>query len=477
MRRRGRRGAGRVRLAVAGAAVILVVAVLVAALSGGGPPPLPLPGIGRPARSGDPFAYVPSRQAALVARATAGSANVLFAKSPGGAPATAARVAGLRSLIDRAAAGSGVDADTLEGIAFLESAGDPNAIAGTDPANAAGLTQIVAETGQSLLGMHIDLGESRRLTAQIDRAYALGDGARVAKLQRARARIDDRFDPVKALSATVRYLQLARRRFGRADLAVESYHMGIGNLENVLSAYDGGQSVPYVQLYFDTSPDHNGSAYRLLSGFGDDSWTYYWRVLGAEQIMRLYRSDPAALRRLSGLQTAAGSNAEVLHPPDRTPTFADPGALEDAYATRQILPLPSNAKALGLAYDPAMGSPARRLGVSAAVYRGLRAPALDLLIELAAQVRTLSGGLAPLTVASTVTDEPYQRALGISDPPAAAGWSFTIARRYVREAQAVAFQAMLDRLQSLNLIAWERFPGEIEITVASDAGDVIVNGP
>jgi hypothetical protein len=456
---------------------VLLIAVLVATLSGGGPPPVPLPGIGRPARSGDPFAYVPARQTALIARATAGSANVLFTKSPGGAPATAARVDAFRGLIDRATTGTGVDSNTVQGIVLLESAGDPNAIAGTDPANAAGLTQIVAETGQSLLGMHIDLVRSRQLTAQINKAYAVGDSARAASLRRARARIDDRFDPAKALAATVRYLQLAKRRFGRADLAVESYHMGIGNLGNVLSAYDGGQAVPYVQLYFDTSPDNHRAAYRLLSGFGDDSWTYYWRVLGAEQIMSLYRSDPAALRRLSGLQTAAGSSAAVLHPPDRTATFADPGALGTAYSTRQVLPLPSNAKALGLAYDPAMGSLAHRLGASAALYQGLRSPALDLLIELAGRVRTLSGGLAPLTVTSTVTDQRYQRALGINDPPAAAGWSFTIARRYVGKAQALAFQAMLDRLQSLNLIAWERFPGQIEITVASDAGQAIVNGP
>ena len=71
---------------------------------------------------------------------------------------------------------------------------------------------------------------------------------------------------------------------------------------------------------------------------------------------------------------------------------------------------------------------------------------------------------------STVTDERYQRALGISDPPAAAGWSFTIARRYVdARRRPRAFQAMLDRLQALNLIAWERYPDEIEVTVASDA--------
>jgi len=465
------------RLAAAGAVVVLGIALLVALLSSGGPPPLPLPGVGRPARAGDPFAYVSGRAADLVARATAGNANVLFAKSPGGAFDSAARVAAFRARIEAATSGTGVDPDTLEGIVFLESAGDANAIAGSDPANAAGLTQIVAETGQSLLGMHIDLARSRRLTAQIAQAEAAGDAARVLRLQRARARVDDRFNAVKALAATVRYLELGRRRFGRADLAVESYHMGIGNLGDVLSRYDGGQPVPYVQLYFDTAPDHHRAAYELLSGFGDDSWTYYWRVLAAGQIMRLYRSDPAALRRLASLETAAGSSALALHPPDRTQTFGDPGALDSAYATRTILPLPSNAKALGLAYDPAMGSLAHRLGVTPALYRGLRAPALDLLVELAARVRTLSGGLSPLIVTSTVSDVRYQRLAGSGDPPAAAGWSFTIARRYVGEAQALAFQAMLDRLQSLNLIAWQRYIDEIEITVASDADRVIVNGP
>src|SRR5205807_7274143 len=123
------------------------------------------------------------------------------------------------------------------------------------------------------------------------------------------------------LAATVRYLRFAEARFGRLDLAVESYHMGIGNLAGVLAAYGGGSAVPYVQLYFDTSPDHHGSAYRLLSSFGDDSWTYYWRVLAAAQIMGLYRTDRAALERHSSLQTAAGSAELVLHPPDLNPSL------------------------------------------------------------------------------------------------------------------------------------------------------------
>jgi hypothetical protein len=431
----------------------------------------------KPARAGDPFGYVPSRQAALITRATDGNANVLFAKSPGGAFATAQRVASFRGLIDAATTGTGVDANTLEGIVFLESAGDPNAIAGSDPAAAAGLTQIVAQTGQSLLGMHIDLGRSRQLTVAIDQASGLGQEATVVRLQRERARIDDRFNPVRALAASVRYLELAHHDLGRWDLAVVSYHMGIGNLQNVLSAYDGGRPVPYVQLFFDTAPNRHPAAYQLLSGFGDDSWTYYWRVLAAERIMQLYRADPAALRTQAALQTATGSAAYVLHPPDPSRTFADPTQLDFAYAKRVILPLPANARALGLAYDPGMGALSHRLGVASALYRGLRAPALDLLIELAARVRTLAAGAAPLIVASTVIDQRYQQTLGINDPTTAEGWTFTIARRYVSEAQRVAFQAMLDRLQSLNLIAWQRYPTEIAVTVAADAGRVIVNGP
>ncbi|MGI8411861.1 MAG: hypothetical protein ACR2LV_03955 [Solirubrobacteraceae bacterium] len=467
----------RARLAVIAAAGVLLVAVILAALHGGGSPPrLPLPGLARPARAGDPFAYSAARQGEFESRAATGNAHVLFTQSPGGAIATAARVAAYRGAVNRAAAGTGVDPDILEAIVYLESAGRANVTAGRDPAAAAGLTQILAQTGQALLGMRIDLPRSRQLTAAIDRAAALGQDALVSRLQRQRAAIDDRFDPAKALAATVRYLELARRRFGRADLAVVSYHMGIGNLSQVLGDYDGGRSVPYAQLYFDSSPDHHATAYALLSSFGDDSWLYYWRVLGAVQIMRLYRSDRVALARLAGLETADGSGAQVLHPPDRTTSFADPGALARAYATRAILPLPSDPAKLGLRYGAALGSLAARVGAHATLYRGLRPAALDLLIELAARVRALSGASAPLTIASAVTDQRYQRLRGFADPPASAGYTFEIARTYASRAQALALQAMLDRLQALDLIAWVRGPSTIEITVASDASQVIVGG-
>jgi hypothetical protein len=458
-------------------AAIVAIVVLVIGLGGSSQPALPLPGIGRPARGGDPFAYSPSRQADFVARAVAGNDHVVYALSPGGVIATAARVARWRALVERATAGTGIDPNVLEGIVYLESAGRPNVIAGVDPAAAAGLTQILAQTGQALLGMHVDLRRSRALTAQIDRAYAAGRPALMARLQARRALIDDRFDPLKALRATVRYLRLAERRFGRLDLAVESYHMGMGNLQTVLDLYDGGQPVPYGQLFFDTSPDDHAPAYGLLQSLSDDSRLYWWRVLASVRIMRMYRTDRPALERMASLEDATDSDARVLHPPDRTQVFADPSALRAGFATRAVLPLPSNPDELGLSYAPSMGRLARRFGEPARLYRGLRPAALDLLIELAARVRALSGVSAPLKVTGTVTDKRYADALGGAPVLSSAGWTFQIARDYASRAQAEAFQAMLDRLQALNLIAWTRTLYTIDVTVASDASKAIVNGP
>ena len=473
-RPRQARGLRNPRLVLALSAVVLAIAVIVAQSQGGGGVRVPLPGIGKPARAGDPFGYIASRESAFVERASSGSAQVLFTKSPGGVIATAARVAGYRPLIDAATRGSGIDPNLLEGIVFVESAGRPYVVAGSDAADAAGLTQILAETGQSLLAMHIDLAQSRKLLRAIGNA---GSPSEVSRLLRRLARADDRFDPRKALAATVRYLQTAQRHFGRADLAIVSYHMGIGNLSNVLSAYDGGHAVPYGQLYFDTAPDHNSRAFHLLAGFGDQSSLYYWRVLGAVQVMKLYRSDRSALARLAGLQTSRASTAAVLHPPDRTPSFSDPAAISSAYARRELVRLPVNGAKLGLAYGASIGASARRLGVPPALYRGLRPAALDLLVELAARVKALSGSSAPLTVASAVTDARYQHLAGTSDPQSDSGYSFQIERTYASHAQAAAFQAMLDRLQALNLIAWERSPSTITVTVATDASRVIVDGP
>ncbi|HTU29252.1 MAG TPA: transglycosylase SLT domain-containing protein [Solirubrobacteraceae bacterium] len=449
-----------------------MVLILVLLLTGGHRriPGAPPGGVAVEAHSTDPFSYATSRAVQFTERAAAGNATVLFTKSPGGALATAERVARWRPLIDAAVKGTRIDPSLLEGLVFVESAGRPGVIAGTSVTDAAGLTQILASTATSLLGMHINLARSRSLTNQIESFNGSGKAGqrKLARLVRERQAADPRFDPRAEIDATVRYLQDAERTFGREDLAFASYHMGIGNLQSVLRLYNGGHPVPYVQLYFDTAPDRHGAAFHLLQGFGDDSALYYWRILGAVQIMHLYRTDRAQLRREISWQLADDAGGTMLHPPGDPARWSTPSQLSAAYGRHELVPLPSNASALGLAYDSSLGAQARRISAPRSLYRGLRPVALHELEVLADRIRALSGA-SPLRVASTVQDLKYQQAAGLAQPLAATGWQFEIARHYRSGAQAGAFQELLDRLQSLDLIAWAPDGAVIDITVASDA--------
>jgi hypothetical protein len=414
-----------------------------------------------------PFAYDADERADYERRAALGLSHVLYAKSPGGVLASARRTAHWRPLVDATARRHHLDADTLEAIVFLESAGRPDAMASASVRSAAGLTQILAETGQNLLGMHIDLHASARLTRGIAR------GHRVRAREAERRRVDERFDPAKAIEGAARYLDFAKAKLGRDDLAVVAYHMGVGNLQQALSAY-GQSSIPYAELYFDSSPLRHPKAWSKLASLGDDSSTYLWRVLAAKDIMALHRHDPKELERLAVLQSHKASAEEVLHPQDATKVYADPFAVGRARASGELRALDARELAgYGVRIDPHMGELAGRIGQSARLYRALRPAALAMLEAIGAGTRVI-GHARPLVVTSTVRDERYQKVLAASDLEAThayslhtTGYAFDIARTYVSRAQALAFQFVLDRLTARGLIAWVREPGAIHITVAS----------
>jgi hypothetical protein len=422
--------ARRRRLALLAGVVLAVPAVALLA-RGSDSPPQGLPVIPTPpgARHGDavpdPLAWTPARAAGFARRAAAGTSHVLYARSPGGVALSAERTLRFRPQVERVAKRVGVSADRLEALVFLESAGRPDALAPGGIEGAAGLTQILAETGRDLLGLRVDTRASARYTARIDRAIARLRFKRAARLSRARKRVDERFDPAKALAATGRYLALAKRRFGREDLAFVSYHMGIGNLQDVLAAYGHG-TVPYARLYFDSTPLHHAAAYRRLAGFGDDSSNYFWKLGAAERILHLARRDPAALIRQNTLQTGADSARLVLHPPGSAPS----GGLE---------PLPDRT---------------RDTGLRAPAGARLRPEALGAALYIGAEVKAISHARA-------------LRVTGTADPPR--GWSFAIARTYASRRQALAFQYVLDRLQVLNVIAWSRSARAIHVTAGDQA--------
>ena len=426
----------------------------------------------------DPLAYKDrGDDPRLEDRAAAGLSHVLYAKSPGGAIATAARTARFRPLVEAAAAHHGIDPDTLEAIVFLESAGRPEAQASSDLSSAVGLTQILAQTGSGLLHMHVDLARSRKLTKKLGKALAKHKTAEAARLRAQRRKADERFDPKKSLEATGRYLTFAKPLLGhRDDLAVESYHMGVGNLQSVLAAYGAkAASTSYTQLYFGSTPLRHAAAYAKLAALGDDSATYLWRVLAAKRIMRLYRQDPSELTRLQDLHARKATAEEVLHPEGSTQIYATPSEVAAARARGDLRALPANAEDLHLHIDKGMGSLAKKLHRQRTLYRALRPDALAVLIYIAAGVREISGS-GSLTVTSTVRDTSYQRLLikrNIQATPEyslhTTGFAFDILRRYGSRRQARAFQFMLDRLTALDLIAWAAEPDAIHVTVSSDA--------
>jgi len=433
------------------------------------------------------LAYHDSQAEDLEHSAASGLSHPLYAKSPGGVFATAQRTETFRPLVEQAVADSGFGADLVEAIVFLESGGRPDVIAGDDPLAASGLTQILAETAQNFLGMSVNLNKSRALTVRIAGAVQRGNVAQAERLRERRRAVDARFDPEQALAGTIRYLSAARERLGRDDLAVVSYHMGIGNLTNVLRAYSSAdedsyvpdlveqEDLSWVRVFFDTAPDRSSAAHELLARLGDDSPTYYWRVLAAQEIMRLYRDDPERLQELDLLHGAKGSAEEVLHPPSETERFADASDLMRAWETHDLQPLPTDP-GLGFEVDHSMGELASQLGQPRELYRGLRAEALALLVYLADRVQALSGATQPLEVTSTVRDDVYQQLLRDGNPEATHGYSlhttgyaFDIRRRYESRAQAQAFQFELDDLTARGLIAWIREPVAIHVTVGPAA--------
>jgi hypothetical protein len=551
-------------LVVIAAAVALVVSGRIDLTGGGSTVDAGSIGAAGAGRGEDPFAYSADRESELESDAAAGLAHVLYAKSPDGVIASARRTVSFRPEIDRAADAAGVDPDLMEAMLFLESGGRTQVIAGDDPEAAAGLAQILAETGSNLLGMRVDLARSRKLTARIaatrrrydripdriarlharvdrlskerDRAtpskrkHGAARSSRAKERRRAarkrrleakerrlerkidrlrelrpklpsrlrglhdeRARVDERFDPKGAIGGMARYLAIAEERFGRSDLAVASYHMGIGNLESVIGAYVGGdreegpvaelvgrEQLSYAKLFFDSSPLRHPAAWEILGGLGDDSSTYLWRVLSARAILRLYRGDRDRLRRLIELHGAKATAEEVFHPEEDTRTFADPDELAGAYDDGDLVAIPRDRE-LGFRIGPQLGELADEVGAERSLYRGLRPEALATLIYMATRVRAISGHEREwLIVSSAVRDRSYQQLLLQSNPEATpnyslhtTGWSFDIRRRYGSDAQASAFQFTLDRLRALGVIDYAVEPAAIHVTVSSRAAPLV----
>ncbi len=491
-------------VAGAGAALVLAVITIAVALLRGddstpaAPEPTPAaPKPGAPpydAAAFQPFAYDAQDEDEFLARGSRGMAHVVYALSPGGVERSVDRTTRWRDEVEEAAAGSPVDPGYLEAMLFLESAGRPTVMADGTPASATGLMQIIPSTATALLGMHVDLARSLEINRELARESRRAEISRKAKKRRAarhevqrllreRPVVDERFDPRKSLAAAVRYLTIAGRRFGREDLAVASYHMGIGNLKTVIDTYVAPRALArttrrtierfglsWPRLYYDSSPTRNPRTWDLLTSLGDDSRHYLFKVLASREILRLARNDPDELERQIELQTAKGSAEEVLRPESRYPPYEDDKDLRFAYKRDELVPLPDAPKRLAFRPGRKMGSLARRLDQPKILYRGLRPEALATLLYIAKEYRRIAGH-GTLRVTSTVRDLPYQELLVETNIQATSEFSlhttgFAIDIAKPRADSVLRF--LLERLQALDVIAWVEEPGAFHLTVGRD---------
>ena len=130
---------------------------------------------------------------------------------------------------------------------------------------------------------------------------------------------DDRLSPGRAIPAAAMYLAGMEQKFGGRDWAIFAYHCGQGCVGEMLELTRRAHGIPKDQvtvprMFFSSSPAWNRELYQAVSQQmqRDYSPTYYFRVRRAEQLLDLYRRDPAAfaaLHREYKSEFAAGPRA------------------------------------------------------------------------------------------------------------------------------------------------------------------------
>jgi hypothetical protein len=211
----------------------------------------------------------------------------------------------LRALFHSAAERSGIPAPLLEAVAYLESWGDPHA---ESPSGPKGIMQISEATARTM-GLKVSYVTRYHVTRE-KVAVSTKSGGRKFKTVTHREPYtvtvrDDRMTPARAIPAAANYLAGMEQKFGGIDWAIFAYHCGQGCVGEMLELTRRAHGIPKNQItvprmFFSSSPVWNRELYEAVNQQmqRDYSPTYYFRVRRAEQLLDLYRRDPAAFAAL-----------------------------------------------------------------------------------------------------------------------------------------------------------------------------------
>ena len=209
----------------------------------------------------------------------------------------------LQTIFRQAAARSGLPANLIEAVAYLESWGDPRA---QSPAGPRGIMQIADGTARRI-GLRITY--ATRYKVSKERVLVRRKGRKpVYRTVRKRTPYtvlvrDDRLRPERAVPAAAVYLAQMEQRLGGRDWAVFAYHCGEGCVAEMLDLTHrarGASNPPTVaQMFFLGSPAYNRNLYEAVRRQmqRDYSPTYWFRVMRAQQLLQAWREDPDGFRR------------------------------------------------------------------------------------------------------------------------------------------------------------------------------------
>jgi hypothetical protein len=212
----------------------------------------------------------------------------------------------LQNLFKQAERQTGVPATLIEAIAYLESWGEAKA---ESPSGPKGIMQISGATARS---MGLRVVSSTRYRTSKERVLVPAKGKKKAYYRTVTRKTpytvtvrDDRMYPERAIPAAARYLASMEQRFGR-DWAIFAYHCGQGCVAEMMELTRRARGIPRDELtvprmFFSNSPAWNRELYQAVQQQMQRDWspTYYFRIMRAQQLLAMYRKDPAAFAALS----------------------------------------------------------------------------------------------------------------------------------------------------------------------------------
>ena len=191
----------------------------------------------------------------------------------------------LQALFRSASARSGVPAQVMEAIAYLESWGDAKAESPTGPK---GIMQISEATARTM-GLKVVHATRYRITRE---KVPVQSRSKKPKYRTVTHKTpyqvisrDDRLVPDRAIPAAAKYLAGMERKFGGRDWAIFAYHCGQGCVAEMQELTRRARGIPQDQatvarIFFSCSPAWNLELYQGIQQQmqRDYSPTYWFRV-------------------------------------------------------------------------------------------------------------------------------------------------------------------------------------------------------